>query len=200
MGPRQRDNTRRPLGGQSGFTLIEVIIAMGLAGILTTALSAGILFMFTANTAISRDQELRRVLANFAESLKSLDYVSCLEPEIADPAQDDSIAMRQKYVEALDTSGVIEVVDNFVDDPVLKPAEDWRPIEDITVEVVGVQFWDKKVAAAGDIGAFVVECPSGTDQGAQILTIEARLDGETVSTQVVKANREDVEPPPPEGT
>ncbi len=195
MGPGQREREGRSgvvpsrrVPGQSGFTLIEVTIAIALAGILTAALSTGILFLFRANATLTEDQQLQRVLGNLAESIRSLDYVSCTSPALATGNKQD--LARAAYVTDLVDTGVVEPP-SPAGSSVLKPSADWRPREDVTVEIVDLRFWRATAASGVTAKTYDVACPANKDDGSQLLTLEARLGDKTARTQVVKAVRAD---------
>jgi prepilin-type N-terminal cleavage/methylation domain-containing protein len=198
MGPGQREREGRSgvvpsrrVPGQSGFTLIEVIIAISLAGILTAALTTGIVFMFRANASLTEEQQLQRVLGNFAENIRSLNYVSCTSPALATGIKQD--LARAEYVKDLVDLSVVEPP-NPPGSTVLKPAAGWRPVENVTVEIVDLQFWRATAAPGVAEKTYNSACPDGRDDGSQLLTLQARIGDKTATTQVVKSVRANVGP------
>lgn len=186
MGPREHEGRSRS-GGQSGFTLIEVLIAISLAGILTAALSTGILFLFRANATLTEEQQLQRVLGNLAESIESLEYEACTDLASGDKQQ----LAKAAYVDELDAANVVEP-GTLLGAPVLRPTPDWGAPAEMTVEIVKVEFWRAKQTSGSPDRTYKTTCPTNKDDGSQLVTLEARLGDRSVRTQVVKAIRLDV--------
>lgn len=178
-------------GGQSGFSLVEVLIAISLAGILTAALTTGIVFMFTTNARLTEEQQLQRVLGNLAENIRSLDYESCTSPALATGNKRD--LARAEYVIDLVDLSVVEPP-NPAGSTVLKPAAGWRPVDNVTVEIVDLQFWRATAAPGVAEKTYNSACPDGRDDGSQLLTLQARIGDKTATTQVVKSVRANVGP------
>jgi prepilin-type N-terminal cleavage/methylation domain-containing protein len=212
--------------GQSGFSLIEVLVAVAISGFLTLALSSGIIFLIRTNASLTVDQQLQRVLGNLSESARSLDYASCDDAGTGDTTQvgpaaltADAAAARIAYIDQL-VDGPGAVLEKAgvgpSGDPILRPTDDWRPVDGITIEVLDVAFWAKVTFAApatppstvpGGPGAFGAACPfehttggalvlvTGQpvviDDGAQQLTLRASLGDRSAVVQVVKADRSD---------
>ena len=213
-------------GGQQGFSLIEVVVAVAIAAFLMLALSSGVLFLIRTNDSLEQQQQLQRVLGNLSESVKALPYSSCddlgVGPANVAPAPGvstaDSSALASEYADELAADGtpVIEQVGTGPGgEPIYQPADDWRPVDGLTVEIVKVEFWQKVTFAAPATtvpgpGAFVADCPferstNGAlvtaagqpvvhDDGAQLITLRAHLGDRTATAEVIKADRRDVDP------
>lgn len=126
---RERAAARR----QSGFSLIETLITVVLAGIVVLGLVAGLLTLVRSRAATDERQRIDLALGNVAESLKAIEYPAC------DPAAMPDAASYQTAYLASPLS--------------------WRPPAGMTAEVVDVEFWDKTsrsfvdTCASGDQGA-----------------------------------------------
>ena len=70
-------NRRRRAAGQSGFGLIEVVLAVGLVSLGVLALASAFLTLTRVNAATEAQQRVDHAVANYAESLKAADYVPC---------------------------------------------------------------------------------------------------------------------------
>ncbi len=68
---------RRAAAGQSGFGLIEVVLAVGLVSLGVLALASAFLTLTRVNAATEGQQRVDHAVANYAESLKAADYVPC---------------------------------------------------------------------------------------------------------------------------
>ena len=92
MGERQLSRTARSSGarraaarrgspatsrGQSGYTLIEVLIAVFLVGTVVAALAAGMLTMMSATRSTTEQQRLEAAVLSYTELLRSQAYVDC---------------------------------------------------------------------------------------------------------------------------
>jgi type II secretory pathway pseudopilin PulG len=67
----------RRAAGQSGFGLIEVVLAVGLVSLGVLALASAFLTLTRVNAATEAQQRVDHAVANYAESLKAADYVPC---------------------------------------------------------------------------------------------------------------------------
>lgn len=224
---RESQPGRRHSAGQTGFGLIEVLLAVAISGVLTLALASGIIFMIRANATLTAEQQLQRVLGNLSENVKALDYVSCDGIGTGDVTpvdgtrSADAASVRSAYVDQL-VNGPGAVLETAGVGPggetLLRPTAAWRPVDGITVEVLDVDFWEKVTFATpatppstvpGGPGAFRDACPfehttggalvqvAGQavviDDGAQQVTLRARLGDRSQTVQVVKADRTDAE-------
>lgn len=179
---------RRP-AAQSGFGLVEVLVAVAISGFLTLALASGILFLIRTNASLTADQQLQRTLANLSESVKALDYLSCevagtgvLTP-VDGPRSADAAAARSDYVDQL-VNGPGAVLETAGVGPggetLLRPTADWRPVEGVTVEVLDIDFWEKVTFATpatppstvpGGPGAFRDACPYEHTTGGALVQV-----------------------------
>ncbi|MEX0768960.1 MAG: type II secretion system protein [Microthrixaceae bacterium] len=62
---------------QAGATLVEVLIAIALVGILVLALASGMLTLIKTSTETTKQQQVELALGSFTESLKSGPYTKC---------------------------------------------------------------------------------------------------------------------------
>jgi prepilin-type N-terminal cleavage/methylation domain-containing protein len=62
---------------QTGATLVEVLIALALVGILVLALASGMLTLITTSAETTKQQQIELALGSFTESLKSGPYTKC---------------------------------------------------------------------------------------------------------------------------
>lgn len=62
---------------QTGATLVEVLIALALVGILVLALASGMLTLIKTSTETTKRQQVELALGSFTESLKSGPYTKC---------------------------------------------------------------------------------------------------------------------------
>ena len=62
---------------QTGATLVEVLIALALVGILVLALASGMLTLLKTSTETTKQQQVELALGSFTESLKSGPYTKC---------------------------------------------------------------------------------------------------------------------------
>jgi type II secretory pathway pseudopilin PulG len=70
---RRRSSNR----GQSGFTLLEAIVGMGLTSTVIIALAAGLLTSIRSSDAARSTQEMDAALSAFAENLKASPPAGC---------------------------------------------------------------------------------------------------------------------------
>lgn len=112
--PRAR--SRRP-GPQAGFSLIEVLIALSLAGVVVLGLAGGLLLLGRVDDDTAQRQRVEHALNNYAEVLRALDYRDC-----AATADNASIAA-------------------YGADYAASPLA-WTPPADLVVEITGVRYWD----------------------------------------------------------
>lgn len=146
-------------GAQTGASLIEVMIALLLLSLVISALAAGLITFMKVNAMTSQHQQMTHAVGNTAEALKAAPYRMCDSPTggAATAAQYD-----QSY-------GAW--------------AFRWEPLEDMTVRIINVEFWNPTSRDfTSDAG---IACHAG-DPGAQRLTIEVSWRGEERRGQVVK--------------
>ena len=62
---------------QTGATLVEVLIALALVGILVLALASGMLTLIKTSSETTKQQQIELALGSFTESLKSGPYTKC---------------------------------------------------------------------------------------------------------------------------
>ena len=109
-----------PPRGQSGYTLIEVIIAVALRGMVVLSLATAMLTIVRTNSLNSDRQRVDAAMTSFSESVRGGAYLPCGQ----DPAPTPT-SYRGGY----------------------DPANgDWSPPEGVEVDIVDVEYWDR----AGD--------------------------------------------------
>jgi type II secretory pathway pseudopilin PulG len=72
-----------PSAGQSGLTLIEILISVALVSLVVIGLAAAFLTLVRTNDATYRQQQVDHAVTSYAESLKAVQYQPCV------PAGDD---------------------------------------------------------------------------------------------------------------
>lgn len=149
-------NTRR---SEAGASLIEVMIALLLLSLVISALAAGLVTFMKVNALTSRHQQLTHAVGNTAEALKASPYRLCDSPT-------GGAATATQYNQAY---GAWEFR--------------WEPLENMTVEVINVEFWNP---TSRDFITDTATACHGGDPGAQRLTVEVRWQGEQRRGQVVK--------------
>lgn len=77
LGSGARRSARRARGAQSGYSLIEVLIAVMLVGTVVAALAAGMLTMMNATRSTSEQQRLQAGVLSYTEWLRSQTYTDC---------------------------------------------------------------------------------------------------------------------------
>jgi len=113
----RRTGGRGRRGEQAGFTLVEVLIALALAGVVVLGLASGLFTLIrTSNDTLQR-QQIQVALGNFGESLKAAPYRAC-----DDPAGNATAAA---YQSAYDAWGVR-----------------WVPRPGMGASIVKVEYWD----------------------------------------------------------
>lgn len=171
--------------GQSGFSLLEVLLAIALSGIVVSAIAGAMLTLNKVIVDTARHQKVTTALTSFAESIKGLDYVNC-------GSIDDDYDYRH-------APGALSAAELGVD----------------SLEIIGIEFWVKDtgdhsgqgdyvapevspcasggpvVLAASDPGPLATSSASAAaasspDQGAQLFTIEVRLGDVVQRTTVAK--------------
>jgi prepilin-type N-terminal cleavage/methylation domain-containing protein len=156
--------------GQRGFALVEVLVALVLAGLLITAISTGMFTMLRVTGVTSQTQRMATALMNTTESLRATTYRPCGSSPAPTAARYDQ-----------DHAG----------DPAA-----WRPASGsgITARVTGLAFWSG--AGAGGFGEFRPACPDGGDQGRQRLTVTVSMEGRPDVTGTVVIAEPQLEPGP----
>jgi prepilin-type N-terminal cleavage/methylation domain-containing protein len=66
--------------GQSGYSLVEVLVAVLLVGTVLAALAGGMLTMMLATASTSEQQRLEAGVLNYTQVLRSRPYVDCARP------------------------------------------------------------------------------------------------------------------------
>lgn len=167
----RRRACRRPRS-QAGVSLIEVLVAVGLAGSVIVALAAGILAMLRSSEVTSSQQRLQAALSSSTESVKSLPYLACTAGAAA------TAAGQAASPTAYDTAYAAW------------PGR-WQPSTSAgvgSVRVTGVEYWTPAATNAA-LGSFLPACPAaaaGGDRGAQRLTVRVVMaDGAAKDAQVV---------------
>ena len=155
--------------GGAGFALVEVLIAIVLAGLLIAAISTGMFSMLRITGVTTQSQRMATVLMNTTESLRATAYRPC-------------------------GTGPALSAETYEGDRENDPAG-WTPdVTDITVQVTGLEFWSG--VGAGTFGDFVAECPAGGDQGRQRLTVTVSMDGRPDVTGTVVIVEPPLDPGP----
>lgn len=67
----------RHVRGQSGFSLLEVVLAIFLASVVVSGLAAAFLGMVRINRMTAERQRLDNAVSTYSESLKSVTYIGC---------------------------------------------------------------------------------------------------------------------------
>jgi prepilin-type N-terminal cleavage/methylation domain-containing protein len=101
---------------QAGFSLIEILITVALAGTVVLGLVAGLLTVSRVRTSTEERQVVDQALGNLAEGVKSLEYEPCSPPSSPDAAD---------YESAYDA----------------EPAN-WSPRAGMVAEITDVEYWD----------------------------------------------------------
>lgn len=115
---RGRSRHARP---QSGFSLIEVLIALMLISVVVLAIAAGVLTLLRTTRATMERQQVQHGLANFGEALKAAPYLPCDEGG-------DLGAYESAYAGW---------------------AGAWTPPDGMTTEIVDVEHWDRDSQSYG---------------------------------------------------
>ncbi len=152
--------TRRNHAGQSGYGLLEVLIAIVLMGTVLAALSAAMLTLLATTSAASDRQRMQTALNSYTESLKASTYEACRTTGTPSAV--------------LPTAAQVQGAHDG-DPAAYRPAAG----SGITVVVVGVEFLSSAPAAPSPAttGTYSSTCPAEGDAGRQRLTVEVRLAG-----------------------
>lgn len=146
-------------GGQSGMTLIEVLLAVLLISTVVVGLISGLL---TSMIASSDNQDARRAeaaLVSYASSVKRMPYdTSC------------SIG-----------NGVYSAA--YLSWP--EPGK-WAIPSSMTATIPAPKFWRKDVSSGQP--RWSTTCPGGVDPGAQLLTLQITYKGKDYTNTIVKRN------------
>jgi len=65
---------------QAGFSLVEVVIAVALTGLVVLALAYAMVTLVTTNRQASEAQQVDQALGGFSENLKAAEYLRCAGP------------------------------------------------------------------------------------------------------------------------
>lgn len=103
--------------GQAGYTLIEVVIAVALTGLVILSLATAMLTIVRANGLNSDRQRVDAAMTSFSESVRGGAYLPCGETPAPTAAG---------YNGGYDPS-----------------AGDWAPPTGVDVNVVDVEYWDR---------------------------------------------------------
>lgn len=167
-------------GGQAGYGLIEVLIAIVLMGTVIAALSAAMLTLLATTASTSSTQRMQAALTSYTESLKAGTYLACA-------------STGSPPVGSTPTPAQVQVAHDG-DSAAYRPAAG----SGITVEVVDVAFLSAASAASpssgptttmvNGVGGYQAQCPSTGDAGRQLLTVRVTQVGRTpIEGQVVIA-------------
>lgn len=157
---------RRRAGGQEGFTLLEVLIAMSLITILVMALINGLLTSAKSDNSSNEVQRMNAALNSFGEVLKDVGYENCADAEWYQAVYDDALAGVADPAERQRIFGIAAMSD---------------------VRVTAVEYWSGASfpeGAARVAGTYGDTCSD--DSGTQRLTFEVSYVGRTRSAQTVK--------------
>lgn len=103
--------------GQAGYTLIEVIIAIALAGMVILSLAAGMLTIVRTNALNSDRQRVDAAMTSFSESVRGAEYLPC----------GNAANYNDAYFDLLE-----EV-----------PPPVWAPPDGLGIEIDRVEYWDR---------------------------------------------------------
>lgn len=115
--PHDPAPARRHGGAQSGYTLLEVLIAVVLAGLVVLSLAAGMLTVVRVSAQTSERQTADAAMSSFAESVRAAPYLRC-----DDPARPGNVATYQDDYDVW--------------------AEAWQPRPGMTARIVAVEHWN----------------------------------------------------------
>lgn len=110
--------------GQGGFSLVEVLIALVLAGVVVLGLAAGLYTLIRTTRDTMERQQVEMALANFGEALKAAPYQPCDGPGGASVGA---------YQDAYDAWGVR-----------------WIPRPGMDARIVAVRYWDRATRSFTD--------------------------------------------------
>lgn len=162
---------------ESGFSLIEVLLAVLLVGTVILSLAAGMLTLVRTSAATSQRQQIQLALGSATENLLVAPYTECQNAPLGATA-----------------------IASYYDGLYHGWAGSWTP--SLTgmspATITQVEFWntDPDGNAATADGAFQDTCPTFAaaptttrDQAVQRVTIQIQYKGRTVSAQVVTSAR-----------
>lgn len=160
-----------PGRGQGGFGFVEVLVAILLTATVISAIASGMLALMRSSQRAEDRQHLQLAVANFTESIKSIDYLNCGRIENGDGVVTPGEYDYNSYPNHLDADSLA--------------------IESISIE--GIRYWKRgSVVGPSDAAKFVPFAQSScaatpaTDAGAQEFTVSARYRGLTLNASVVK--------------
>lgn len=170
--------------GQSGFSLIEVLIAIAISGVLVGAIAGAMMTLNRVTAGAAKRQKVTAAMTSAAESIKAHDYVNCGHSVDYDDAVDGAeLNAATLGVDAITISGVDFWTDEGVDG----------------VGQIGYLGRDESgcadgapVVLSGDDDDPAAPPPAATtspvspDQGAQLITIQVRLDDVILQSTVAK--------------
>lgn len=166
--PQPSSCAPRRAGGQGGSSLLEVIIAVALAGTVVLSLAAGLLTLVRAEAATSERQRVQQSLNNFSEGLRSVPYVDCTTGGATADAYRTSYDANPLNWQPDDTPGMKAFI--------------LGEIGSGKEGIIDVGYWNP-------VSKTFADTCSSADQGAQELTIEVTWRDRKATSQVVVGDR-----------
>lgn len=171
--------------GQSGFSLIEALLAVAISGILVGAISGAMMTLNRVTVGAAKRQKVIAAMTSAAESIKAHDYVDCGHSVDYDDAVDgsgldaaalgvDEIAVTDVEFWSNDGAGGGGTQGDYL-------ARDESSCADGAPVVLAGD--DDDPSAPSPLNNAVAPSP---DQGAQLITIRVRLDDVTMQSTVGK--------------
>lgn len=105
----------RPAAGQSGFTLMEIIVSVMLVSIVVLGIAAGFLGLVRTNRMTQEQQAVDHAVTNFSESLKAAEYQPCGTMPAYNSVAGLWVSDRGVDVEVIDVDYWDESTASFVD-------------------------------------------------------------------------------------
>lgn len=157
-----REESHGSRRSDGGFSLIEVLLALGLATLVVLGLAAGVLTTMRSSEVAASRQRREAALTSFSESLKSMPYVECTSGG----------ATASGYLATYSVG--------------MSTGATWSPAQTSDVadlDVEDVEYW-QPAASGASAGTYSANC-AGVDHGAQRLTVSLTVRGQRVHGQVV---------------
>lgn len=169
--------------GQSGFSLLEVLLAIAISGIVVSAIAGAMLTLNKVTVGVAKRQKVTAAMTSFAESIKGLDYVNCGAPGNGYdyPSSPGALDAQNLGVDSIEIVSVAYWA-NDVGDP--SGEGDF-----VSSDTIGCSAGGTAVLAAVDpdpASPPAATAPATVDEGAQLLTIEVKLDDIVQRTTVAK--------------